>query len=144
MFSKKASIDKEMQKAESETITAIIDKTMVISGEISFKGKTRIDGTINGNIDGEHLVLSESGTITGDIRVSSFICHGTIDGNISASLVTARKGCSIRGRLEASNLTVEPGARLDGEIKATGSNPSSGSAKNPSGSASPPTSSPSS
>ncbi len=132
MFNKKgSSVEKELQKAESETISAIIDKTMLISGEISFKGKTRIDGTINGDISGEHLILSESGTITGDIKVTSFICHGTIEGNIIANLVTARKGCSIKGRLEAGSLTVEPGARLDGEVKAAGSNSGTGEAKNP-------------
>ncbi len=36
---------------------------MTIKGEISLKGKRRIDGTINGNIDGEHLILSETGKI---------------------------------------------------------------------------------
>ena len=120
MFSKKDGIDKEMQKAENETISSIIDKSMSVSGEMSFKGKTRIDGTINGNVTGEHLILSDSGKVTGDIKVSSFICHGVLEGNVTAKLVTARKGCSIIGKLEAASLTVEPGATLDGEVKAAG------------------------
>jgi len=118
MFNKQNGLEKELQKAESETISSIIDKSMSISGEINFKGKTRVDGTINGNISGEHLVLSESGKITGDIKVSSFICHGSINGNIVASLVNARKGCSIHGSLEAASLSVEPGAAIDGEVRA--------------------------
>lgn len=118
MFSKKEGLEKELQKAENETISSIIDKTMSVSGEIAFKGKTRIDGTINGNISGEHLILSEAGKIIGDIKVSSFICHGSIEGNIKANLVTARKGCTIHGKLEAGSLTVEPGATLDGEVRA--------------------------
>ncbi len=109
MFNKKDSLESELQKAESETISSIIDKTMSVSGEIIFKGKTRVDGNINGNISGEHLVLSESGTITGDVNVSSFICHGSINGNIIARLVNARKGCFIHGSLEAGSLSVEPG-----------------------------------
>jgi cytoskeletal protein CcmA (bactofilin family) len=118
MFSKKNGLDKEMQKAENETISSVIDKSMSVSGEMSFKGKTRIDGTINGNVNGEHLILSESGKIVGDIKVSSFICHGYLEGNIISKLVTARKGCSIIGKLEAGSLTVEPGATLDGEVRA--------------------------
>ncbi len=140
MFSKKdSSVEKELQKVESETISAIIDKTMLIIGEVSFKGKTRIDGTINGNISGEHLILSESGTINGDIKVSSCICHGAVEGNVIANLVTARKGCSIKGRLEAGSLTVEPGARLDGEVKTAGNNSATGDAKiTPKATAAPP------
>lgn len=118
MFSKQDNLEKELHKAESETISSIIDKSMSVSGEISFKGKTRVDGTVNGDMEGEHLVLSESGSITGDIRVSSFVCHGSITGNIKANLVNARKGCYIHGSLEAVSLSVEPGAAIDGEVRA--------------------------
>lgn len=118
MFSKKEDIEKEIQKVESEAISSIIDKSMVITGQVTFKGKTRIDGAINGNIDGEHLILSKEGKVNGDINVSSFICQGTLVGNIDAKILTAKKGCSMKGKLIAGSLTVEPGASLDGEIKA--------------------------
>ncbi len=119
MFSKKDDgIQEKMQKAESEAISSIIDKSMTINGEISFQGKTRIDGVVNGNINGEHLVLSGTGKVIGDIVASSFNCFGILEGNVKASIITARKDCTIHGRLEAGSLTVEPGACLDGEIKA--------------------------
>lgn len=119
IFGKKGDpLEKELQKAEGEAISSIIDKSMSITGEISFQGKAMIDGSINGNIKGDHLILSKSGKVMGDIQVSTFTCHGELIGNIQATIVSARKGCSIRGKLEAGSLTVEPGALLDGEIKA--------------------------
>ncbi len=117
MFKNKDNLEKQIQKVESETISSIVDQNMTINGELSFKGKTRIDGTVTGNIAGEHLILSQSGTITGDIEVDSFVCHGNIEGNVKAEMVTARKGSSIHGRVETANLVVEPGAALDGEVK---------------------------
>ena len=117
MFGKTVNVEQEMKKVESEAISSIIDKSMTIKGEISFKGKARIDGTINGNIEGEHLILSESGRINGDIMVVSFNCYGHIEGNIKANMLTARKSCSITGKLEAGSLTVEPGAAMKGEIQ---------------------------
>lgn len=111
-------LTQEMKKVENEAISSIIDKTMTIIGEINFQGKARIDGIIEGNITGEHLVLSESGQIRGDIRVSSFNCYGEIEGNIQAGILNARKGCSISGTLKAKTLTVEPGACIQGEISA--------------------------
>lgn len=124
MFKNKDNLEKQIQKVESETISSIVDQNMTISGELSFKGKTRIDGAVTGNITGEHLILSQSGVINGDISVSSFVCHGSIDGNVNADIVTARKGSSIHGRVTTANLVVEPGAALDGEVK-TVSAPSS-------------------
>ncbi len=119
MFSnKKGGIQKEMQKVESEAISSIIDKNMSITGEIVFSGKTRIDGAIHGNINGEHLILSESGKISGDVNVASLSCFGCLEGNVRANIVIAQKSSSIHGRIEAGSLTVEPGAILDGEIKA--------------------------
>jgi cytoskeletal protein CcmA (bactofilin family) len=118
MFGKAVNVEQEMKKVDSEAISSIIDKSMTIKGELLFKGKARIDGTINGNIDGEHLILSETGKVTGDIKVSSFNCYGLLEGNVEATMLTARKNCSIRGKLEAGNLTVEPGASIQGEIKA--------------------------
>ncbi len=114
----KANIDLDMKKVDNEAISSIIDKNMTINGELSFKGKTRIDGTVNGNIDGEHLILSENGKIIGDIHVSSFNCYGSLQGNVKATMLTARKNSFIMGKIEASSLNVEPGASIEGEIKA--------------------------
>ncbi len=118
MFVKVMNIEQEIKKVENEVIASIIDKTMTINGEILFKGKARIDGTINGNIDGEHLILSETGKVAGNITVSSFNCYGSLDGNVSASMLIVRKNGSIHGKIEAGNLTVESGASIEGEIKA--------------------------
>jgi cytoskeletal protein CcmA (bactofilin family) len=118
MFGKAVSTDLDMKRVDNEAISSIIDKDMTITGEVSFKGKTRIDGTVNGNIDGEHLILSENGKVIGDIHVSSFNCYGSLQGNVTATMLTARKNCTIIGKLEASSLNVEPGASIEGEIKA--------------------------
>ncbi len=117
IFNQKDDFEQQSQLADKEVISSIIDANMVMKGELIFAGKARIDGKVEGNIKGEHLILSESGTITGDIQVTTFVCHGTLEGNIKASLVTARKNCSIHGRIESNSLTVEPGAGLDGEMK---------------------------
>lgn len=118
MFGKAVSTEQEMKKIESEAISSIIDKNMSIKGGIIFKGKARVDGTINGNIEGEHLILSETGKVIGDITVLSFNCYGNLEGNVKANMLTARKNSSINGKLEAASLSVEPGASITGEIKA--------------------------
>lgn len=118
IFGKSVNVEQKMKDVDSEAISTIIDKSMTIQGELVFKGKARIDGTINGNIEGEHLILSETGKVVGDITVSSFNCYGSLEGNVKATMLTARKDCSLHGKFEAKNLTVEPGASIEGEIKA--------------------------
>ncbi len=117
IFSKKDSFEQESQKADKEAISSIIDARMIMKGELLFEGKARIDGTVEGNIKGEHLILSEVGKVHGNIQVSTFVCHGTLEGNVTAKLVTARKSCRIHGIIESNSLSVEPGASLSGEMK---------------------------
>ena len=117
IFNQKDDFEQQSEQADKEVISSIIDANMVMKGELIFTGKARIDGKVEGNIKGEHLILSESGKITGDIQVTTFVCHGALEGNVKASLVTARKNCNIHGRIQSNSLTVEPGAGLDGEMK---------------------------
>lgn len=100
----------------NEAISSVISKDMRITGELRFTGKARIDGTIDGNIKGEHLILSESGKVHGDLELTSLVCHGSIEGNVKAQEVNVHTTASIHGNLAAENLSVEPGAKLSGEI----------------------------
>jgi len=119
IFNKKDELEQEAGRVSKEAISCLISKEMHISGEITFKGKARIDGTIEGNIQGEYLVLSKTGRVNGDLELDALICHGVVEGNIQAKLVTAHASATIRGRLTSGSLTVEPGAVLEGEIHAS-------------------------
>jgi cytoskeletal protein CcmA (bactofilin family) len=111
--------EKKIVKNDKDPIESVLAKEMTIKGEISFKGKARFDGTIEGNIIGEYLILSETAKVTGNIEAATLVCHGRVDGNITAEIVTAHATSAIHGILKSENLTVESGASLDGEIHAS-------------------------
>ena len=98
-------------------ITSIIGNDMTIVGNVSFKGKARLDGKIEGNIDGEHLILSDSAGIKGDIDAETVVCQGQVDGDVKANDLSVKSGGIINGKVETTNLLVESGASLNGEIK---------------------------
>lgn len=109
----------DMLAASSAPISSMLGQELRIVGELSFKGKAQLDGELEGNVQGEHLILSEVGRIKGDVQVDSFLCHGRVEGNITAKLLTIAAKASVHGRIEAVNLTVEAGAAIDGEIQAS-------------------------
>jgi cytoskeletal protein CcmA (bactofilin family) len=116
-FKKKESDAEPSLGGNNVAISSIIGTGMHFVGDISFTGKLRLDGTIEGNVKGEHLILGPTGTITGDIDIDSFICQGRVRGNISARNLNVVKGCRIDGNIEVVNLLVEGGASLNGEVK---------------------------
>jgi len=118
LFRSSSHTKQQAKPTSNEAISSIIAREMRITGEIVFKGKTRIDGVLEGNIKGEYLILSESGKVYGDLTIDTLVCHGLIQGDIEANTVTVHKTATIRGKLASSNLTVEPGASIEGEIHA--------------------------
>src|SRR5690606_20444409 len=60
-----------------------------IRGDIAFSGGLHIQGKVEGNIsvsgDGGKLVIGESGTVKGEIRVPDIIINGRVEGDVHAS-----------------------------------------------------------
>ena len=108
--------EKRAVKSEKDPIASVLAKEMVITGEISFQGKARFDGRVEGDISGEYLILSDTAQVTGNIDVTTLVCHGKVQGNITAEVVTAHSTARIDGILKSQNLTVESGASFEGEI----------------------------
>ena len=104
--------------SDKAAISSIIDEGMIVTGDVSFKGKARVDGRIEGNVKGDYLILSESGIVIGDIEAQIVACQGRVDGNIKAEKLHAKHAAKIRGSLDVIDLTVDSGASLSGDVKA--------------------------
>ncbi len=72
-------------KNQKLNITTLIGKGSVMDGNFASPGSARIDGKITGNVNVEGvLVLGISGAIRGNVKCSSIIIGGEIEGNIIA------------------------------------------------------------
>lgn len=109
--------DQDLRHGDKVPISSIVGRGMSFTGDLTFTGKLRLDGKIDGNVSGEHLILGETGCITGDIDIETFTCQGRVSGNIKARNLNVVKGCRIDGNVEAVNLLVEGGASLNGEVR---------------------------
>lgn len=103
--------------ANKETITSVIGQEMQMLGDISFKGKLRLDGKTEGNIQGDHLVLGETGMVIGEVAVNTLVCSGRVQGNVNVKKLQVTSSGVINGKVDAADLEVESGAALSGEIK---------------------------
>ena len=100
-----------------DAITSILDANLRVEGNIHFAGKARIDGRVEGNVNGGYLVLSESGSVIGDVQVEVLVCHGKVQGDVVAQKLMARSTAVISGTIQVLDIAVESGATLNGEIK---------------------------
>ncbi|MDY0211953.1 MAG: polymer-forming cytoskeletal protein [Desulfuromonadaceae bacterium] len=114
MFGKKT---RPHKTAGGAPISTILGEKASIQGEMKFCGSMRIDGTFDGTLHGEHLIIGGCGSVTGDISCVSCICHGQIRGQLAADSTELKNGSFFEGTLLTRGLTVEPGSTLNGDIR---------------------------
>jgi len=96
-------------------LEVVIGAETVFKGELTSKGTVRIDGTFEGNIAADCLILGESGNIVGDLQVNVLIASGKICGNVRAGdhVEIQAKG-EIYGDIHTLRLMVAEGAVFEG------------------------------
>jgi len=95
----------------------IISKDLKIQGELYSGGIIEIQGSINGTINGNSVILREDGTVTGAVFAENFNIRGRFEGNIKAKFISISSKAKVRGEVEYETLSVEDGANIDGYFK---------------------------
>ena len=93
-----------------------LDHGTKISGKLRFDGPARIDGTIDGEVDGKEITIGESAVVTAQIRADSIVVCGKVKGEITATqLIEIRSTGKIIGNITAPKLIVQDGAIFEGQ-----------------------------
>lgn len=120
MLPKKQPSIEEKNKNSVEVLTFLGAGTE-FRGNVLFKGTLRVDGLIDGEIEGtDTLILGEQGCINGICRVAKAILSGRFTGEIhAAEKVTLKNNADIEGKILTPILHIEEGALFNGTCKMT-------------------------
>jgi cytoskeletal protein CcmA (bactofilin family) len=106
---------------QRQGITLIAADTELV-GDIRFRDQLIVNGHVDGNLvatDGgaATLVVSEEGSVTGEIRVPSVIINGRVDGNVyAATLLELAAGARVKGNVYYQRMEMRVGAIVDGQL----------------------------
>ena len=96
---------------------SLISDDLAIAGDLEGEGEVQIDGTVNGDIRCNTLLVGESANIKGEIIADSVRVHGTVNGQIKARTVSLARTARVVGNILHENLSIEQGAFLEGHCK---------------------------
>lgn len=100
-------------------LAALLGTGARYTGEMSFDGRVRIDGTFTGRIFTEDtLEIGESGVVDGQIDAATLIVAGVASGEIRVRgrLLLQPTG-HLKGSVDARVLEVRPGGRMDAHVR---------------------------
>jgi len=99
----------------TEKLESFVGLNSHFKGEIKAKGTLRIDGSVEGNIEADWLVLGEKAILKGDAAARGIIVGGRIEGNVKAKeIIEIMAKGQIIGDISAAKLTVSEGGVLEG------------------------------
>ena len=108
---------------KTDKIETFIGNNSTLKGEISTSGTIRIDGTIEGNIISDWVVLGEKGNIKGDVTSGGVIVGGKIEGNVKAKeIIEIKNKGKIIGDILTPKLTIVEGGVIEGRSSMQGGN----------------------
>jgi cytoskeletal protein CcmA (bactofilin family) len=108
---------------EERRVVAWVGKSVVFKGTLTSSEDITIDGQVEGTIEvrDQTLTVGPEATIRADVTAGMVTIHGTVIGNVRASVkVDVRATGRIEGDLVAPSIVIADGALVCGRVDAWG------------------------
>ena len=107
-----------MFEKETDKLESFLGKNSLFKGDLNVQGTLRIDGRIEGQLEADHLILSESAVVKGEVKAKRLIVGGTVDGSIDAQeLVEIKSKGKVLGDIFTRRLSISEGGEVNGKIE---------------------------
>ena len=96
----------------------MIEKSLTLDGSVSFSGELIVEGTIQGRLEGDHVIIAEGGRIQAETTVANMTISGVFNGKLTVkNKLKLVSGASCSGTIACRDLEMEAGSILDGDIR---------------------------
>ncbi len=97
--------------------SSILANSFSLKGSISCKGELQIDGRINGNLNGEKVILGPESVMDGTLTADEIIISGKFKGKIKGKSIRLDAGASVDAEITYEVLAIENGSSINGIVK---------------------------
>jgi cytoskeletal protein CcmA (bactofilin family) len=114
----KRNTQEQEQPARIERVTSVLGSGIIWKGKLTGQGGVRIEGTFEGEIAIEGMVVvGETGKVTCEnVRANTVIVAGGVNGGITAEKLEIRKTGRVWGDVTIAAFSTEEGGFLRGQI----------------------------
>jgi len=107
-----------MFSKETDKLETFLGMNSSLKGELNVRGTLRIDGTVEGQLDSDYVILSETGEVKGEIKAKKILIGGKMDGNVRAQeLVEIKSKGKVLGDIFTPKLAIIEGGEFNGKVE---------------------------
>ncbi len=114
--------EKKNKKSSAEKGVTLIAANTEVSGDVNFVNQLYINGRVNGNISADvgsdaTVVVSEEGSVSGEIHVPNVVVNGSVEGNVYATnRMELARNAEVKGNVYYRLIEMQLGAMVDGQL----------------------------
>ena len=104
-------------RTNERTTPSVIGPDLTVIGNLVSSGQVQVDGEVQGDIHGTHIVIGEQARITGGIVSEEVVVRGTVMGSIRGRRVMLQAESKVEGDIYHQTLAIEQGAYFEGKSR---------------------------
>jgi cytoskeletal protein CcmA (bactofilin family) len=95
----------------------VIGPDLIIQGNLISKGEVQIEGEVQGDIHGTHIIIGEKARVTGSIIAEECIIRGHVLGTVRGRRVLLQTSSHVEGDIYHQTVAIEQGAFFEGKSR---------------------------
>jgi cytoskeletal protein CcmA (bactofilin family) len=100
-------------------IPSVIGPELKVTGNLVSHGEIQVEGEINGDIHGSHVLVGERAQVTGGIVGEEVVVRGHVMGSVRGKRVLLQSTSRVEGDVYHVTLAIEQGAYFEGKSRRT-------------------------
>jgi cytoskeletal protein CcmA (bactofilin family) len=112
----------KQKKSSAEKGVTLIAANTEVTGDVHFVNQLYINGCVRGNITADAgtdatVIVSEEGSVSGEIRVPNVVVNGSVEGNVYATnRMELARHAEVKGNVYYRLIEMQLGAMVDGQL----------------------------
>ncbi|MEO0809423.1 MAG: polymer-forming cytoskeletal protein [Pseudomonadota bacterium] len=96
---------------------SLIGPDLTIQGNLISSGEVQVDGEVEGDLHGTHVLIGEKARIQGAVNAEEVIVRGHVMGSVRGRIVKLQSTSHVEGDVHHQSLSIEQGAYFEGKSR---------------------------
>jgi len=95
----------------------VLSSDITITGNVRSSGDIQIEGTIEGDIRAQTLIVGETATVKGEVVAEDVVVNGRVVGRLRGLKVRLSNTARVEGDIVHKTIAIESGAHFEGSVQ---------------------------
>ncbi len=103
--------------AKPKPAPSVLSSDLTILGNVRSSGDIQVEGSVEGDIRAQMLIVGESATVKGEVIADEVVVHGRVIGRLRGLKVRLSSSARCEGDIVHKTIAIESGAHFEGSVQ---------------------------